>query len=180
MSEREFIRKCPVTLAIVAANVVLFLICEILGGSEDTGVLVRMGAAVTQRILDGEFWRLASCMFLHIGIAHLIIEPVVGHVKYLILYFIGGVAGSALTVLVDMWRNHLWTVSAGASGAVFALIGAYVVMVLRRKIQNQRLSLGRLAFGVVLAILPGFYTPGVGATAHLGGMIAGAVMGLFL
>ena len=192
MSEREFLRKCPVTLALVAANVVLFLICEILGGSEDTGVLVRMGAAVTQRILDGEFWRLASCMFLHIGIAHLInnmivlialgefVEPVVGHVKYLILYFIGGVAGSALTVLVDIWRNHLWTVSAGASGAVFALIGAYVVMVLRRKIQNQRLSLGRLAFGVVLAILPGFYTPGVGATAHLGGMIAGAVMGLFL
>ena len=54
MSEREFLRKCPVTLTLVAANVVLFLICEILGGSEDTGVLVRMGAAVTQRILDGE------------------------------------------------------------------------------------------------------------------------------
>lgn len=192
MNEREFVRRCPVTLAIVAANAILFFICELLGGSEDTGVLIRMGAAVTGRILDGEIWRMVSSMFLHIGFGHLInnmivlialgeyIEPITGHVKYLILYFVGGIAGSALSVLVDVWQQDLTTVSAGASGAVFALIGAYVVMVMRRKINNQRLSLGRLAFGTALAVLPGFYTPGVGVTAHLGGLIAGAVMGLII
>lgn len=191
MDEREYLKKCPVTIFMVLVNVALFIICEFLGGSEDTGVLIRMGASVTERILDGEYYRLVTCMFLHIGIAHLInnmivlialgeyIEPVTGHVRYLILYLIGGTAGSILSVLCDIAENDTGTVSAGASGAVFALIGAYVVMVIRKRIRNQRLSLARLAFGIGLAILPGFYTPGVGVTAHLGGLIAGGVMGLF-
>ena len=192
MSEREYLRKCPVTIILVAANAALFLICEFLGGSENSEVLIRMGAAQTQMITGGQYWRLFTCMFLHIGFAHFInnmivlialgefVEPNTGHIKYLILYLLGGIAGSALTVLVDLMKNDTGTLAAGASGAVFALIGAYVVMVLRKKIHNQRLSIGRLIFGIALAVLPGFYTPGVGVTAHIGGMLAGMIMGFFL
>ena len=191
MNERELIKICPVTIAFVTVNILIFLICEIVGGSENTDVLLRMGAGRTSLILDGQIWRLVTCTFLHIGIAHLInnmivlvalgswVEPVIGHLKYFILYMVGGLAGSIASALIDIWKQDMETVSAGASGAVFALIGAYVVMVLRRKIRNQRLSLGRLAFGIVLAVLPGFYTPGVGVTAHVGGLLAGAFMGLF-
>ncbi|MDO4805357.1 MAG: rhomboid family intramembrane serine protease [Lachnospiraceae bacterium] len=192
MDEREYMRECPVTLALVAANAICFIICEFLGGSEDSDVLLRMGAAVTDRILGGEIWRLISCMFLHIGIAHLInnmivlialgqyVEPTIGHIKYLILYLVGGLAGSLLSVANDVMRGNTGTLSAGASGAVFALIGAYTVMAMRGKIDNRRLSFGRLAFGVCLAVLPGFYTPGVGVAAHVGGLVAGGILGLIL
>lgn len=189
MDEREYLRKCPVTAAFAALNVVCFLICEFLGGSVKTDVLLRMGAAVTERILDGEIWRLAACMFLHIGITHLInnmivlvalgqyVEPALGHIKYAILYLLGGVAGSLLTVAVDMWQGSTGTVSAGASGAIFALIGTYAVLALRRKLTIGRLGFGRLVFGICLAVLPGFYTPGVGVDAHIGGLVCGMVLG---
>lgn len=181
---------CIVTYILVGLNAAFFLISEVMGGSQDQSVMLKLGAAYTPYIMDGQVIRLITSMFLHFGFPHLMnnmivlvalgenLERMLGHVRYLLIYMIGGIFGNVLSLAADL-RTGESSVSAGASGAIFALLGAIVVLYLFRR-DVFRIPIGRVIFGLVLALLPGFYTEGIDAAAHVGGLIGGAVMMLLM
>lgn len=178
--------RCIVTYVLIALNVVYFFVSEVMGGSHDQAVMMRLGAACTPYIMDGQAWRLVTSMFLHFGITHLInnmivlaalgenLEMMLGHVRYLLIYLIGGLFGNVCSVVYDLQTGSA-SISAGASGAIFALLGAIVMLYLFRR-DRFRIPVSRVIFGLVLALLPGFYTEGIDIVAHVGGLVGGALM----
>jgi rhomboid protease GluP len=164
----------------------VFLIETAVGGSTNTDVLVRLGAKVTALIAAGEYWRLFTSMFLHIGVMHLAfngyalvvigteLESILGWIRFLIVYLLSGLFGSLASYA---FSPHL---SAGASGAVFGLIGALAVFfaLYRRELGSfGRRRLGQIGFLIVINLFLGFTQQGIDNLAHLGGLVSGIVLG---
>ena len=183
-------RRTPVTLLLLAAIGVMF-VAEILhGGSTDPQALVSLGANVPPLVQAGQYWRLVASMFLHIGILHLLVnswalyqlgalfEILLGSLPLLLVYFASGVAGSISTVFFT--RADL---SAGASGAIFGLMGALIAFLLKRRdvlTPQARSLLMQLVGWAVVNVILGFSVPGIDNAAHLGGCAAGFLLGLGL
>ncbi len=180
-----------VNLVMVAANILVFLVLEMIGNTESSNFMLEHGAAYTPLIMGGEYYRMFTAMFLHFGITHLVfnmiclytlgdmLERTIGHVKYLLLYLLGGLAGNALSLAVDL-RTGSYAVSAGASGAIFAVMGAVFVIVLRNRNRFSRSYVQRMGMMVVLMVAEGFFVQGTDNAAHVGGVIAGCVLGFLL
>ena len=179
----RMLRRSPVTSAIAAINVLVFLLVEAAGGSTDLRVLVRWGAQATPLLAQGELWRLFTSMFLHIGLVHLLanmwalvifgplFERSVGRVRYVALYLASGLAGSAATALFVSRSS----VSAGASGAIFGLLGAFAVLGFRLRGTQLGSTWTRHALVLIgLNVVLGLTVPSIGLEAHLGGLVAGA------
>lgn len=152
--------------------------------------MIALGGDFAPLTRDSEPWRLVTAMFLHYGAIHIgmnmvclyqirIVERVLGRAEFLALYFAAGLVGGLASL-----ATHPRAVSAGASGAVFGMFGAFTaVMVVRRKQidpgawQRTMRSLGTF-FGVNLAF--GLAQSGIDVTAHVGGLAAGFVGGFLL
>ena len=154
-------------------------------GSQNTTVLVDLGAKVNQYILLGEWWRLFTAMFLHIGVMHLLfnmwalfaigrlVEAYFGHVRYAIIYLLGGLFGSLASYAFSP------SVSAGASGAVFALTGATAVYFFRYRDNfgsHGRAVLQNMLFIIVINLAFGFAGSGVDNWGHIGGLVGGLLL----
>lgn len=174
----------PLSTALMAANVGAFAITAALGAAGDDGVLLRAGALERSRVWAGEPWRLLTAAFLHVGPFHLasnvvfgflvcrIVERALGPRRLLVLYVASALGGSALSLLGQDG------VSAGASGALFGILGAILALHLR--------ALGGwrpfLASRATRSLLLGMAVTGVGASlvvpvdhlCHLGGLATGA------
>lgn len=199
-------RSAPVTVGIVIAIVVMFL-AEIWGAgmyspslsnASDPRVIVRLGGIVPPLVFAGEWWRLFTAMFLHIGMLHLalnlwalwqlgrLFELMFGSRRMLITYFAGGLLASLASVLWVGWRMQTagaqFAVSAGASGAIFAILGALIVAIRRSpRWRNERWTRGlvqQLMFWAGINIVIGTTFPGIDNAAHIGGFIAGLALGL--
>ncbi|MCR4740830.1 MAG: rhomboid family intramembrane serine protease [Lachnospiraceae bacterium] len=179
------------TVFLIAANAVVFVLQLINGGSEDTGSLVKMGAFYAPFVLEeGQWYRLFNPMFLHIGLEHLLfnmlalfstgqyIEQYFGRVRFVIIYLLSGIAGNALTLFGELLITHHFAVSAGASGAVSGLFGAMVILAIDKR-TGRYFSLPRVLIGLLFLIFPGGGTENINVTAHVGGMICGFLTGLF-
>lgn len=180
-------QKCIMNLIIIAVNVILFLAAEATGGSENTEHMVRMGASYTPLVEGGEYWRLFTSMFLHFGLAHLLnnmvllfflgdyMERFLGKVRYLILYLGGGILGNIFSYWSELQQGRQ-VVSAGASGAIFAVLGGLVVLLLIHRGRLEDLSLSRVLLMAALSLYVGFRSAGVDGFAHLGGFLGGALL----
>lgn len=169
------------TYILMAISIAMFFVLETSGGSTNVENLIRHGAKYNPLIIDGEWWRLVSSMFLHIGLLHLVmnmlalyylgtvVERIFGSVRYLFIYMLAGIAGS-LTSFV-----FILNVSAGASGAIFGLFGALLYFgIIHRKLFFQTMGSNILTvLGLNLVI--GFIVPEIDASAHIGGLIAGFI-----
>ena len=180
-----------VNLALVFINIIIFIVLEILGDTEDSRFMVEHGAMYTPLVMNGQYWRLFSSMFLHFGFEHLaynmfslfflgdILESIVGPVRYLVIYLLGGLGGNALSLFMSI-RSDSIKVSAGASGAIFAVMGAFFYIALRNRKNFGRDGMRRLGLMVVLMIMQGLVDKGVDQSAHMGGMAAGFLLGILL
>ena len=180
-------QKCIMNLIIIAVNMILFLAAEATGGSENTEHMVRMGASYTPLVEGGEYWRLFTSMFLHFGLAHLLnnmvllfflgdyMERFLGKVRYLILYLGGGILGNIFSYWSELQQGRQ-VVSAGASGAIFAVLGGLVVLLLIHRGRLEDLSLPRVLLMAALSLYVGFRSAGVDGFAHLGGFLGGALL----
>ncbi|HKH49016.1 MAG TPA: rhomboid family intramembrane serine protease [Thermoanaerobaculia bacterium] len=185
------LRESPVTAVLLFAIAVLFLLETWAGGSTNQQVLYALGANEPHSVLQqGQWWRLFASMFLHIGFAHVLLngwalyqlgslyELAVGSFRMLMVYLASGLAGSVASVL---WRDE--GLSAGASGAIFGLLGAMIAFLLRRR---DRLTpyakslLGQLVVWAGINVFFGFSIGAIDNAAHLGGCAAGFLMGLLL
>ena len=152
----EELKKAPVTVLLILANILVFTAVEFTGGSEDTMHMLQCGAAYTPAIMQGEYYRIFTSMFLHFGPQHLgnnmlvlfvlggRLERTVGKLKYLLIYLLGGMGGNLLCLFLEL------------DSADFAVIMA--------------------AFSLYF----GFTSEGVDNAAHVGGLICGFLLAVLL
>lgn len=180
------------TIALIAVNVLVFLGLSFFGMTEDVRFMLEHGAMYPPYIMQNhEYYRLFTSMFLHFGASHIMnnmimlgalgwtLEEEVGRIKFLLIYFIGGLAGNGLSLAVNVFHQDN-VVSAGASGAVFALMGAILYVVIRNRGVFGRISARGLLVMVFLSLYFGFTSTGVDNFAHVGGLIGGFVMAMLL
>lgn len=188
------------TYILMGVNIAVFLAMTVFGainglglsGSQDSRVLLIFGAMHNELIAAGQYYRLLTSMFLHIGLVHLLfntyalfilgqdVERLYGSGRFLLIYFLGGLGGSLASFVLGANPRGI---SAGASGAIFALIGASIAyFYLHRQTfgargQAQLRSLLMLA-GINLVF--GFTIPFINNLAHMGGLVFGALLGYVL
>ena len=188
----DFLHKAgKVTLVLVSINVLVFIIFTLIGDTESGRFMLYHGAAYTPLVLEGQYYRLFTSMFLHFGLTHLVynmicllslgnmLEKEIGSPLFLIIYLLGGVAGNLLSMFWEM-RIGQYSISAGASGAIFAVIGAMLSIVIRRKGTGNRSMAQRLILMTVLMIGQGFIEAGTDNAAHIGGFLTGLLLGFLL
>lgn len=189
---KETWKKCGVTVALVLANVLTFLVLEIIGSTDNTAFMLAHGALYPDNVfLKGEYWRLFTSMFLHFGLLHLLnnmvilvcvgsqLEECIGHLKFLFLYLLAGVGGSVLS-LYEMLHTQSYGVAAGASGAIFGAIGGLLWVVLRHRGRYKTVTTRGLVFMIAICLYYGVSTAGVDNWAHVGGLVSGFVLGMLL
>ena len=199
-----FLRQLkPVTVALVLLNSIIFLAAWCFGDVYDASYMYKIGGCTWRAVLEEqEYWRLFTSMFLHFGIAHLVsnmlsliflgsmLEEWIGRIRYLVVYLGSGILAGLASVGWERYRylhgNQTTVVSAGASGAIFGVVGALIcVVVLQkhfRKIKGvkQEISLKNLLWMAAFTLLAGFGNAGVDNAAHIGGMAGGLLLALLL
>lgn len=190
MTQRQYLRNSYITFAIIIVLFIVFLIETALGGSQNTYVLVKLGALNNFAVVGGnQWWRLFTAQFLHIGIMHLVsnvvmiyyigyyIEPIIGHWRFLVLYLLSGVGGNLLSLA---WGSDR-TLSAGASTALFGLFGAMTAIAIRNRNNPVITYLGRQAFWLAaINIGLDLFQPNIDIQGHIGGFIAGFLVAIIL
>jgi len=183
--EEVFGSKTPyVTYILIAINILIFILMYIFGsGSENINTLVNFGALNKALVLNGEYYRLITSAFLHIGIIHLVcnmyalyilgntIENYFGKIKYIFIYLISAIIGSFLSII--FMDNSV--VSAGASGAIFGLMGSLLYFGYNYRVTLNNSITRQILPVIVLNLLIGFTTSGINNFAHLGGLLGGYI-----
>lgn len=186
----DFIKtRKKMNLLIVCLNILLFLYLELFAGDTTNAAFMEAhGAMFAPDILErGEYYRLFTCMFLHFGIEHLLFNMLIlifagdmligqtGSFKYLLVYLGGGMAGNLVSLAISV-KTENYAVSAGASGAIFAVIGALVFLVVKNRGKVENLNGRGICAMAALSLIQGFTDSGVDHYAHLGGFTAGFLL----
>ncbi|MFC5700262.1 rhomboid family intramembrane serine protease [Cohnella faecalis] len=187
---RSYIRFYPVTSIILAINLILFSIDELFLDNRITiwGMFFQEPGYNPYGL--SEPWRYVTSIFLHGGWDHLLfncfstlvfappLERLLGHFRYFAFYLAAGIAGNALSAIVQAGSVHA---SVGASGAIYGLFGAYLFLAIFRKSAldegSRKTVYTTLIFGLIYSVV----LPNINIWAHIGGGIAGfAMMGLLV
>ena len=179
-------------MAVIAANIIVFAVMSIFGNTLDAQYMAEHGAMYPPYVAEnGQYWRMFTSMFMHFGLMHIlnnmimlgavgrIVEIAMGHVRFLIAYIVAGICGSALSYAI-MLHNNDYAVSAGASGAIFGMVGALVWIVIANRGFYEGISRQQVIFMVILMIYYGVSTSGVDNWDHLGGLAGGFIISIVL
>ena len=186
-SEKIFkLKKPTITYALIAINIIVFILMYILGNGPDGYTLIKFGANNSSLVKDyDEYYRLVSAIFLHASLIHLFfnmyalyiigpqLESFYGKIKFLIIYLLGGIIGN---LFANIFEAN--TIGVGASGAIFALFGALLYfgyhyrVYLGGVIKNQILPI------IIFNLLLGFIYTGISSAAHIGGLIGGVILSM--
>ncbi len=179
--------KPIITYILIFINIVMFVLMYMLGnGSENTNTLIDFGANYILLTKAGEYYRLITSGFLHIGVIHLLlnmyslyivgtqVEYFYGKVKYIIIYLFSLIMGSLFTVAL----SSVNTVSAGASGAIFGLLGSILYFGVKYRGYIGNSLVNQIVPVVILNLIIGFTTPGIGNAAHIGGLVGGYLISM--
>lgn len=168
---------------LIGLNVAAYVLMTLVGGNatRPQGSLYENAVTFGPLVAQGEWWRLVTGGFLHAGPLHLLmnmfllwllakeLEPALGHVRFAAVYGVSLLGGALGVMIVSPDSPTL-----GASGAVFGLMGALIVLQLRGKQNPWNTGLGGL---VLINLLITFTIPGISVGGHVGGLIAGALAG---
>lgn len=167
-------------------NLLLFTLCILTGN-----LLYDMGTLSYQQVMDGEYYRIFSSMFLHADMSHIvgnmlilyylgdIVERALGHVKYLILYLLSGV----IAAFASMWCSYVsgdFISSLGASGAIFGMVGALLWVAIRNHGHIEIMSVRKVLFLIGYSLYSGLIGTNVDNAAHIGGLIGGFLLAILL
>jgi membrane associated rhomboid family serine protease len=181
-----------ITFTLIGLNVGIYLMQLLMGAglSANTGWIYEHGVLVSSAVdssgqlvgvAEGEWWRLLTATFLHYGIIHLGLNMLVlwfigppleeyfGHGRYLLVYLVSGLAGSAGALL---WSPDALTV--GASGAIWGIMGAALVLEARRIWVFGGQAMGLVVFNLLIT----FLIPGISIGGHIGGLVGGGLCAL--
>ena len=180
------------TIILIAVNVAVFFILSLFGDTEDAVFMMQHGAMYSDFVIqDHEYYRLFTSLFLHFGIEHLLNNMVIlgalgwnlelqtGKIRFLLIYFGSGLFGNVVSLIFHGAAQE-YTVSAGASGAIFGLMGALLWVVIANHGRLGRLSGRGMLVMVALSLYFGLSSSGVDNYAHIGGLVCGFLLALIL
>lgn len=177
--QKRFLITAPVSIFLVAVNVIVFLICTFTGD-----LLYNKGAFGVRELLQGGIYRLFTSMFLHGSVQHLfsnmivlyyvgeMVEREMGSFPYAVLYLLSGLAGNVFSAGYELMTGNFGS-SVGASGAVFGVEGALLLLVMLHRGRLSTMTAGRVAFAIAFSLYCGFTSIGVNNAAHVGGVLMG-------
>lgn len=178
---KQYIRLYPVVSSLIAINLVVYLLTLIPGFGRN---LLYMGMSVNALIAQGEWWRIITSMFLHLGFTHVLfnmfslflfgpeLEKIAGKMRFLTIYFLAGIFGIAASLLIE----DPTYASVGASGAIYGMFGAFAALVYYTRHLFPQLKQIILPL-IVVSVIMTFLMPNINITAHLGGLITGFILG---
>lgn len=190
----------PVTLVLFMANVLVYIYLSFKGDVYDAEFMYQNGASNFLDVLkERQYWRLFTSMFLHFGLQHLIgnmiallflgniLERRLGKLRYLGVYLMSGMCAGVVSCLYEYYQyssqlvvEDAMVVSAGASGAVFGIIGALIFLVIFRRKKNEEIDIRQLAWMALFSVLSGVMTTGIDNAAHMGGLVFGFLFAYLL
>lgn len=188
--KKESISKYKVTYILIALNILIYLVSVIKSKSLfeiDIYTLVNMGAKINILINKGEVWRFITSAFLHGGLVHIgfnmmalkvigaQVEELYGWKKYLAIYFASALGGSLLSYILSPE-----SISVGASGAVFGLLGAMLVFGVKRKAIIGKSFMLNIIQVIAFNIIIGLSVSNIDNFGHFGGLILGGITALIL
>ncbi|MCM1262056.1 MAG: rhomboid family intramembrane serine protease [Butyrivibrio sp.] len=172
--------SCWGNILLVAVNVLLYIVCSFTGN-----ILYNWGDfSIADVIINGEWYRIITSMFLHVDINHLVsnmlilyyignaVEKYMGCIPYVIIYFLSGIVGNMLSAGYELLSGS-YVSSVGASGAVFGIEGALLMLALIYKGKCAEVTAGRLMFAIAFSLYCGFTSSNINNAAHIGGLLAG-------
>ncbi|MCI8514628.1 MAG: rhomboid family intramembrane serine protease [Lachnospiraceae bacterium] len=178
------------TVILIGVNVVFFLYVMYAGSFSDSRFMLQAGVLYPPSIWEEhEFYRLITAMFLHFGPEHLffnmlllyflgsLLEKTFGSLLFLFIYLFSGLIGNVVS-LIYYSVGDINVLSAGASGAVFGLVGVVAYMVFANRGYFEGISSRRIILMIVFSLYSGFTGGGVNNTAHVAGLLAGALCGM--
>ena len=184
--------EAPCTVALIVINVAVFFIMSLFGNTEDVMFMLEHGAMFEPLITeDHEYYRIITSMFLHFGIEHLLNNMVIlgalgwnleletGKIRFLIIYLVSGIGGNLLSLYIGV-SSAEYAVSAGASGAIFGLMGALLYVAARNRGRMGRISGKGVLFMIALSLYFGITSSGIDNAAHIGGLLCGFILAVIL
>lgn len=177
-----------VTGALIVINCAVWVALELTGGSTDINNIMNFGAMYAPNIINqNEYWRLFTCNFIHIGASHLMfnmislyifgfrLEKYLTKLQYLTIYLLSGIVGATVSLLSDLILKN-YAVSAGASGAIYGIIGSIIISsrLARKAIDGLNAYIMGIFF--ILGMAFSVVSPNVDASAHLGGFFGGMLI----
>lgn len=179
------LKKGKATVSLILINILIFIIMSLNGNTLETATLLKYGAMQNILVFNGQYWRLFTAMFIHIGITHLIMnmfflytvgdifEFIYGSKNFLILYLLTGIFGNIFTYTF----GDSATVSAGASTALYGLFGLALGI---RKVYKDNPVLNKFGSSfvtiIIINVVYSLISPGVSILGHLGGLIGGYIL----
>lgn len=180
------------TTGLIVINVLVFFLLSLRGDTESGYFMLQYGAMYEPLVKEGhEYYRLITSLFLHFGIQHLLnnmvmlgalgyqLENEIGRIKFLLIYFISGIGGNLCSLYWNVSHGEQ-VISAGASGAIFGLMGALLYIVAVNRGRLGRLSGRGMLIMVALSLYFGLTSSGVDNSAHIGGLICGILITVLL
>lgn len=179
----------PANAILIGMNVLVFIILSFLGDTESAEFLLQHGAMEWRTILEGgEYYRIFTSMFLHFGFEHIFenmiflfligcyLEDALGSIRYFIFYLLVGTGAGFCSLFADSWLQAA-VVSAGASGAIFGVVGGLFSVVIRNKGNFEGIGISGMIIMIAGSLFYGFTSSGVDNVAHVGGFLCGLVLG---
>lgn len=183
-------KESIITYILICINILIFIVTAFISKNIqniDSYTLVQLGAKVNVLINNGQPWRLITCAFLHGGLAHIAfnmyalkiigseVEYVYGKVKYIVIYLISALGGSIFSYLFNSD-----SISVGASGAIFGLLGAMIIFGIKHKNKVGKEYIINLLKVLLINIFIGVTLSNIDNGAHIGGLIFGGISALML
>ena len=187
----RFERISRVNGAIIIINIIIFLLPDVFSFLTDKEWIYENGAVIPVLVVEnGEYYRLITSVFLHFSIRHLLsnmlvlfilgdrLEQILGGVRYLLFYLLCGLGANIVSLIFDLKMGDWYTMSAGASGAIFGVVGGLMWIVFMNRGRLGDLSSGQLAVMAFFTLYLGFTSSGVDNAAHVGGLLVGILLGI--
>ena len=180
---KQYVSYYPVVSTLLAINLIVYLITIIPNIGDK---IIFYGMSINGLILQGEWWRVVTAMFLHGSFTHILfnafslflfgpeLERFCGKGRFILIYLASGIAGNVLTLIIQ----HQGYLSLGASGAIYGIFGAFAALVYYTRHRFPQLKQVILPL-LVISVIMTFLSTGVNVTAHLGGLATGFVLGLY-
>jgi rhomboid protease GluP len=181
----RFTRRLSPTIVLATANILVYIYTSVVGGDfivTNTNVLIQIGQ-FNSSVMNGAYWQLLTSIFVHVDILHIVLntlfliifglraEELFKTEEYFLIYILSGLSGSILT----LYFMSPYTLSAGASGAIFGMYGAGIIYM--RKQLGQSI-IGALLYSFLFLMLS--TGTGVNVIAHFGGLASGLIIGYIL
>ncbi|PMD73414.1 rhomboid family intramembrane serine protease [Companilactobacillus nuruki] len=181
--------KAYVTWGLLAITIGVFLVETFSGGSKNINTLIMLGAKTNGLVQEGQWWRLITPIFLHIGVFHIfmngftllyvgqILEPMIGHWRFFIIYIVSGIMGNLASLAFG--ANN--AISAGASTSLFGMFAAFIAIAYIYRENRFLTELGKSFLGlIVINLLMDLTMSGIDIWGHVGGAIGGLLIGYAL